>query len=197
METNGRWVVIPNDSELYHHGILGMKWGVRRYQNRDGTLTSAGKRREARINRRYDRKVDHLVKDRASLSRLSSNLTNRRDIRRANRAIRGVENKIQKTEDKRQEKLSGFSKKDIKNASALSKTYVSERTAQITAKALARVGPITMGISGLKAAKQGKSIKGITTSVLKAGLGTAAIGALAGYRTAKKEVKVAERSFGN
>lgn len=28
-----------------HHGILGMKWGIRRYQNADGSLTSAGKRR--------------------------------------------------------------------------------------------------------------------------------------------------------
>lgn len=31
--------------ELFHHGIKGQKWGVRRYQNEDGTLTTAGKRR--------------------------------------------------------------------------------------------------------------------------------------------------------
>lgn len=31
---------------LYHHGIKGMKWGVRRYQNKDGSLTPAGKKRK-------------------------------------------------------------------------------------------------------------------------------------------------------
>lgn len=33
------------DNELYHHGVKGQKWGVRRYQNVDGSLTSAGTKR--------------------------------------------------------------------------------------------------------------------------------------------------------
>lgn len=39
---------MENKYYLIHYGIKGQKWGVRRYQNKDGTLTEAGKRRAAR-----------------------------------------------------------------------------------------------------------------------------------------------------
>lgn len=42
--------------QLYHHGILGQKWGVRRFQKTDGTRTAEGKRRD----RRHGKSEDHI-----------------------------------------------------------------------------------------------------------------------------------------
>ena len=38
-------MIYVKTNELYHHGIKGQKWGIRRYQNPDGTLTEAGRKR--------------------------------------------------------------------------------------------------------------------------------------------------------
>lgn len=40
-----------NNNELYHWGVKGMRWGVRRYQNSDGSLTAAGQKRYDRDQR--------------------------------------------------------------------------------------------------------------------------------------------------
>ena len=50
--------------ELYHHGILGQKWGVRRYQNYDGTYTRKGLQRynKSRENYEHARSVEKNVR---------------------------------------------------------------------------------------------------------------------------------------
>ena len=43
------YIYDQDSGELYHYGIPGMKWGVRRYQNEDGSLTPRGKKRFYRV----------------------------------------------------------------------------------------------------------------------------------------------------
>lgn len=79
--------------ELYHSGVKGQKWGVRRYQNEDGTLTPAGRERYGKYAKKYETYSVKSVK------------YHNKSLKLANRLIRtdGSEerrNKFQRKEDK-------------------------------------------------------------------------------------------------
>ena len=48
------------ETELYHHGVKGQRWGVRRYQNYDGTLTAKGKKRDLKTAGQYKRALNRI-----------------------------------------------------------------------------------------------------------------------------------------
>lgn len=64
------------NGELYHHGIKGQKWGRRRYQNRDGTLTPAGKKRYGKPSEDISTMSDKELRDKVNRMNLEKRYVN-------------------------------------------------------------------------------------------------------------------------
>ena len=54
-----------SDEEIYHHGIKGMRWGIRRYQNPDGSLTPAGRKHLEKADIKWAKKKTDKITEQA------------------------------------------------------------------------------------------------------------------------------------
>lgn len=108
-------------TELWHHGIMGMKWGIRRYQNPDGSLTTAGKIRYGNKNR-LEASVN---KKAAKLQRKYNDLTGK-SIRQNNVAKDKTDEEARK-KDSKSKSISEMSSEELQaaiNRINLEKTYL-------------------------------------------------------------------------
>lgn len=105
-----------DNQELLHWGIKGMKWGQRRFQNRDGTLTAAGKKRYNKEMARLREEEKVLKNKEATKAKLDKLEAKRADLDARKKAL---ENKPDKPEKKhrlkKKSKDSNSKKKSVKD----------------------------------------------------------------------------------
>lgn len=122
------------DNELYHYGIQGMRWGVRRFQNSDGTLTDAGKKRYNKELESYradkkklaeeTRKFERVKKNKEKVEKLLSDkqalIEQKRNLRAEKKAFksRAKSDDTAKSDEPTPEQIEAKKKKVLESRSA-------------------------------------------------------------------------------
>lgn len=157
------------DRELQHHGIKGQKWGRRRFQNADGSLTSAGRQR-------YGVDIDG-AKER--VTRAKQKVSALKDYRLRKKALDETKWEKRKLSDEKvKDKLNGETKPKSKHRLNLEQKYrergMSAEEAEIAAYKRARTEKIIAGLAGATIASAAaivayKHYKNTVDSVIKPG----------------------------
>lgn len=141
--------VCLND-ELYHHGIEGQRWGIRRFQNKDGSLKPAGKKRydkevaklkaekkklrnEISIQKKVD-KLKQLEKERDALKAQSKNL--KKNSKSHSSENKSEDKQVETIEQKRERLLKSTDAKELyENRALLTTNELNERINRIDTEA--------------------------------------------------------------